>query len=64
MRMVSGCRQKWIARLGDESGQGMLEYILVVVFAVVSLLIVLGMLLQTTLGYYEMQAIWISLPIM
>ena len=53
-----------IAHLGDESGQGMLEYILVVVFAVVSLLIVLGMLLQTTLGYYEMQAIWISLPIM
>lgn len=56
--------RRGIAHLGDESGQGMLEYILVVVFAVVSLLIILGMLLQTTLGYYEMQAIWISLPIM
>jgi len=54
----------WLTRLGDESGQGMLEYVLVLLFAVVSLLIVLGMLLQTTLGYYEMQAIWISLPIM
>ncbi len=46
-----------------ESGQAMVEYILVVAVAMVGLLIVLDALVRSALQYYEMQAIWISLPI-
>jgi hypothetical protein len=48
----------------SESGQAMVEYILVVGVAMVGLLIVLDALVRSALQYYEMQAIWISLPIM
>jgi Flp pilus assembly pilin Flp len=51
-------------RLTDESGQAMTEYILVVGIAVVGLILVLQALTLSVLEYYEMQAIWISLPIM
>jgi len=42
----------------------MVEYILVVGVAMVGLLIVLNALVRSALQYYEMQAFWISLPIM
>jgi hypothetical protein len=48
----------------SESGQAMVEYIMVVGVAMVGLLIVLDALVRSALQYYEMQAIWISLPIM
>lgn len=51
-------------RLSEESGQAMTEYILVVGIAVVGLILVLQALTLSVLEYYEMQAIWISLPIM
>ena len=57
-------RDPLLARLRGESGQGMLEYILVVAVAVVGLILVLQALTLSVLEYYEMQAIWISLPIM
>ncbi len=42
----------------------MVEYILVVAIAVVSLILVLQALTISVLRYFEMQAIWISLPIL
>ncbi len=53
-----------LPRLTDESGQAMTEYILVVGIAIVGLILVLQALTLSVLEYYEMQAIWISLPIM
>jgi hypothetical protein len=42
----------------------MVEYILVVVLAVVSLILVSEALTESVLAYFQMQAVWISLPIM
>ena len=47
-----------------ESGQAMVEYILVVAIAVIGLILVLQALTISVLRYYEMQSIWISLPIL
>lgn len=47
-----------------ESGQAMVEYILVVAIAIVGLILVLQALTISVLQYFEMQAIWISLPIL
>ncbi len=60
---VDGSRPH-IARWQDQSGQAMVEYILVVVLAVVSLILVSEALTRSVLAYFQMQAVWISLPIL
>ncbi len=42
----------------------MVEYILVVVFAVISLIVVTDVLVRSVLTYFQMQAVWISLPLL
>ncbi len=46
-----------------ESGQTLLEYILVVVMTTVAIIAVVGTLTKVIFDYYQMQAIWTSLPI-
>ena len=51
-------------RRRNQSGQAMVEYILVVSIAVVGLILVTEALTKSVLAYFTMQALWISLPIM
>ena len=58
-----GPEQRRVSRR-NQSGQAMLEYILVVAIAVVGLILVTEALTKSVLAYFTMQALWISLPIM
>lgn len=46
-----------------ESGQALLEYVLAVVMSTVAILLIVAAVTRTLLEYYEMQAIWTSLPL-
>lgn len=47
----------------DQSGQAMLEYVLVVIFSTIGILLIIATVVRTLLDYYQMQAIWTSLPL-
>ena len=55
-------RAKEVVR--SEGGQAMLEYILVVVMSAVAIILVVATLTSTVFDYYQMQAIWTSLPLL
>lgn len=48
---------------GDENGQGMTEYMLLVVVMAISLGVAFKQFHQAVLAYYNRVTLWVSLPI-